>query len=489
MRATGLKTLTAGVVVFAVSVVAAAVLAAALTTAPVYATVAKGIADPLLTQPGGQMDQATQDKALGEMQTSLRASYVRFVVYWANAEPSQAGVYDETYLAGVEHAVTQANSDGLKVIITFTAVPKWASDSTFWNDNPYTVKGYDPRYAMKTNAATLTDFQDFCAHIAAQFQGKVWGYECWNEPNLQLTLYPQATADDPNFGAHVYIDMLRAFSTGIRQSDFVAKRIAGATAPWGTKASDPLVSRRFTTSPQRFAAQIKAAHVDPLFDGYSHHPYTLGTDYATNGSPETAPKNPGTTVNLRNLGTLLAVFPAKPFYLTEYGYQTAACASFSGRFVNMTKQADYLRRAYAYAARYPQVKMMLWFLLDDYVPPMGSDPYQGFYTGLRDSGVKKPAWYVFAGGTHLTMTAPTSAVSGNTIILTGKLSSAADGALPHVQLVIQSHVAGKPWATLMSLKTSSSGVYTAKVRPRRSTYYRATWQSVVTSASRRVAVH
>ena len=40
-------------------------------------------------------------------------------------------------------------------------------------------------------------------------------------------------------------------------------------------------------------------------------------------------------MNLQNLGTLLKVFPTKPFYLTEYGYQTAACASFSGQYVSL----------------------------------------------------------------------------------------------------------------------------------------------------------
>ena len=45
-------------------------------------------------------------------------------------------------------------------------------------------------------------------------------------------------------------------------------------------------------------------------------------------APEAPPRDPTTTVNLQNLGTLLAIFPTKPFYLTEYGYQTAACASF-----------------------------------------------------------------------------------------------------------------------------------------------------------------
>ena len=159
--------------------------------------------------------------------------------------------------------------------------------------------------------------------VASRYQGNVWGYECWNEPNLHLTLYPQSTATDMNYGAHVYIKMLKRFAAGIGVGDPAARIIAGGTAPRGYKSTAPLSSRRMMTSPQRFAKQIKAAGIGSLFDAYSHHPYTPGA--SAKNWPEAAPRDPTTTVNLQNLGTLLQLFPSKPFYLTEYGYQTAAC--------------------------------------------------------------------------------------------------------------------------------------------------------------------
>ncbi len=357
------------------------------------AAVASGIADPTLTQPGARMNATVQAEALDQIGPQLGASYVRFVVSWAAAEPVQ-GAYDEAYLAGVDQAVALAKTNGLKVIVTYAYVPKWASDRAFWYKNPYAKKGYDNRYAMKTDATTLAAFQEFCRRMASRL--RVWGFECWNEPNLHLTLYPQSTAGDKAFGAHVYIKMLRRFSAGTRAGDPLAKRLAGGTAPRGYSASAPLASRRMMTSPQRFAAQIKAHRVSSLFDAYSHHPYTPGA--SSKNWPEAPPRDPTTTVTLQNLGTLLKIFPTKPFYLTEYGYQTAACASFSGQFVSLSKQADYLRRAYAYAGKYRQVKLLMWFLLDDYSPTGKPDDYQGFYTGLRDVyQTKKPAWDAFAG--------------------------------------------------------------------------------------------
>ena len=106
------------------------------------------------------MNAEVQAESLEQIGSKLRASYVRFVVSWAVAEPEQ-GVYDETYLAGVDRAVALAKANGMKVMITFAYVPRWASDSAYWYNNPFAEKGYDRRYAMKTDATTLAAFQEF----------------------------------------------------------------------------------------------------------------------------------------------------------------------------------------------------------------------------------------------------------------------------------------------------------------------------------------
>ena len=384
--------------VFSALLLALALVAGAAVPRTAKASVASGIADVVLTQAGPRFDPAVQEEALDQIGPKLGADYVRFVVSWADAQPVDPATvdpatYDETYLAGVDNAVSLAKARGLKVMITFAYVPHWASDSRFWNTNQFNPKGYDRRYAMKTDGATLSAFQEFCRAMASRWQG-VWGYECWNEPNLHFTLYPQSTPSDRDFGAHVYIKMLKKFSVGIRQGDPSAKRLAGATAPRGYKSTEPLSLRRMMTSPQRFAAAIKAARITSYFDGYSHHAYTPGA--SKNNQPEAAPRDPKTTVNLQNLPVLLKMFPTKPFYITEYGYQTAPCYSFSQQYVSFAKQADYLTRAYKYAARFRQVKLLMWFMLDDFSPTGRPNDLQGFYTGLRKVDLtKKPAWYAF----------------------------------------------------------------------------------------------
>ena len=154
----------------------------------------------------------------------------------------------------------------------------------------------------------------------------------------------------------------------------------------------------------------------------------------------------------------------------------------------MATQADYLTRAYAYAKRFPQVKMLLWFLVDDNSPSGEAGDYSGFYTGLCDLlGNKKPAWYAFAADTQLTVAGPTSATPGQSVRLSGVLSSATFGTLAGKVLTLQGHAAGKPWAKVTTTKTSSRGVYGFKVSSPVTNTYRVVWPGVVTSKSLSVA--
>jgi hypothetical protein len=461
--------------------VVACVLGAGAAACPGVAsarTVARGIADYAFTSISTTPDQQTA--MLRETRYELGATYVRFFVSWAAAEPER-GPLDSTsnYMTGVASAVSQARQDGLKVMITFEYVPQWASA---WSS--LGLESYQPNDAMSTTY--LPDFQEFCQDVATLFQGRVYAYECWNEPNLWLSLFPQKTPQDKNFAAHLYVKMLRSFSAGISAVKPKALRVAGATAPAG--ADHPSI---YNTSPQRFAAVIKATKGwSSLFDAYSHHPYVPGASPRL--WPEAAPGNPDTTVTLENLGTLLKLFPKKPFFLTEYGYQTAACQSFGGQHVNQITQANYLRRAYAYVARYPQVKLLMWFDLKDDSPPA---PYLGFYTGLRTAGgAAKRAWYVFAGGNHLGLSAPAAIKQGATLTLTGKLSCSSVGDVAGKPLVVQSHLPGRSWVTVKTVRSqvagllTSPGLYTAHLRPKASAYYRVTWLGVTTSRTRHVAV-
>ena len=126
--------------------------------------------------------------------------------------------------------------------------------------------------------------------------------------------------------------------------------------------------------------------------------------------PSAAPKAATRAVTLGNIGVLLKIFPKKPFYLTEYGLSTGVTDLFCVT-VSPADQARYLRQAFALASRRPQIKVLLWFLVKDFVQdPQNGD---GVYSGLVTPGdVRKPAWFAFAQGNALTVSAPSSAASG-----------------------------------------------------------------------------
>jgi hypothetical protein len=485
MKRAGLRLLTgtcsalAGTLLLVVVVCLVAV-GAAVRPAAAQASVARGIADPSFEY---MFTPAAQKPGIDEIANDLGAGYIRYFVSWASAEPTGPSIGNPTYMAQVASAVQIARLDNLKVIITFNEVPEWASDRALWK---YTGRAGNTKYYSREamSAAHLVDFQNFCQTVAAEFQGEVWGYEVWNEPNLSLFLSPQFYPGHPHFAPDLYVKMVTSCRNGINLGDTSTPRpfiVAGGTDPRGSNDAG-------STSPQSFALRVKADGLGTKvpFDYYSHHPYMPGASPRL--WPEAAPRDPKTTVTLENLGTLLKIFPTKPFLLTEYGVQTADNGTFSHQYVNQATQADYLRRAYAYVARYKQVKLLMWYLLKDYAPAKPLPAVDGFYTGLDTAGgAHKRAWYVFAGGTSLTLNATAKIKRGAAAKLTGTLAWKGTGFA--AKPVLQSHRAGHPWATVKTFTTQATGRYTLWLRPKAATYYRVSWLGVATSRFRLVSVH
>jgi len=415
----------------------------------------------------------------------LRVRYLRVGVAWKLAEP-QAGVYDEAYLGALADVAALARERGIRLVITFSGTPWWASDRSLWDDPP---GGYSPgRYYDFYPPATsrLDDFGAFVREVATRLQGAVHGYECWNEPNLWVFLFPQTRGDDDRFAARRYIAMLDAMAAAVRAADPQALVIGGATAPVGR-------NNRYWTAPQRFARQLRELGAAALFDAYSHHPYVPGG--ADDMAPEAKPADADADyiVRLGNIETLLDIFPGKPFYLSEFGYNTLYSEMFAGLPVNQATQAAYLRRAYRFASRFDQVRTLMWYLHRDWSPTGTEGTKKGVYTGLRRvEGQRKRSWYAYAGGNRLTLAAPLHA-SGGRATLRGRLTSTrltlsftakgVAGATVDVQCLRDGR-----WRTLTTVKTAADGTWRATVPLSRSTTFRAAWRGVVTSPKDRVLV-
>ena len=443
---------------------------------PAQGAVGRGLCVSELDNAGS--DVVARTTAIAEVADTLHTGWVRLVVNWSTLEPER-GAYSGTYLAGLDVTVNELHAKGVKLVFTFVYTPRWASDSSFWNDPPTGFPpGYNVRYPVRAGA--LDDMGATAAFLAARYAGLVQAYECWNEPNLWCYLYPQRTAADASFGARTYLKYLKAFSAGVERGDPAALVVAGSTAPIGN-------DDKYRTSPQRFARFLRDAGAAAHFDVYSHHPYTPGG--SVNRAPDRPPNDPTSTVTLYNLRQLLSLFPGKPFYLTEYGYNTSPSRDFGGMAVTRVEQATYLRKAYAYAARYPQVKNLFWFLVKD-AHTAGNPATQGVYTGLRETdGTRKLSWYAFARGNRLTIAAPAYARRYSSVRVCGTLSSAALGGLPAKTLVLQARTAGGAWRSIKTARTGAGGAYRFWVSAGSSRAYRVVWRGVTTSAQRFVRAY
>ena len=437
------------------------------------AAVQHAIADSPLTQTWRPATERTAE--LHQIAARLNAKAVRLDLSWPSAEPSR-GAYDEAYLTDLKTMVDAARAEKLKVIVLICYVPKWASNSSFWGSiGADQYPGYQPFYPVASGS--LDDLGAFTRHVATLLKGEVLGYEVWNEPNLWPYIYPQRTTSDPQFAAHTYLKYLKVMAPAIRSADPDALVIGGVTAPTGDNDV-------YRTAPQTFDAQIKALGAGAYMDAVSHHPYCVGG--RSDLDPGLPPAHPSHTVELYNIGTLLKLFPKKPFYLTEYGYSTAYSWVF-GPGVTETQQALYLKKAYRMAATHAQIKLLMTYLVTDFSSSgKYSDP-NGVYTGLRRlGGGTKPAWYAFAGGNRLSLYAPNRARKGSLVRLRGRLTCASVGGISNKRLTIRYLVPGQTWRVLRKVKTGAGGFYSTRVMLNGSRRYRLSFPGVVSSPVRLV---
>jgi hypothetical protein len=420
------------------------------------------------------LDPATRTLRIHDLRTNLRAQWIRLEVFWRTGEPSE-GVYDEAYLAAVAATCREASEAGLKVMLTFFRVPAWASESQFWDDPPSGLSpGYQDFYAPKVSAlGRLRAFVEQVGRLCAPY---VTAWECWNEPNLWLSLCPQKVPGEDMFAARRYVQILEQFYAGVKAVDPEGIVVGGALGPYGP-------NDKYRTSPQRFAAQISSLGAAAYMDAFSHHPYQTGT--SARFVPERLPRFPDYGVSLKNLNAVTKYFPGMPVYLTEYGYNVKDCPSIGGSSgVGYEKQAEYLTRAYAYAARYSRVQMMIWFLLSD---------ENEWSTGLRTAtGSVKPSWYAFSRATRLALgVTPRVAGTGDRVSLTGRLTWASGaGKLVGVskrRLVVEAKIGGR-WLRVRSVLTRADGTFRATLRPKATRSYRVRWKGVQISPVRLVKV-
>ncbi len=235
-------------------------------------------------------------------------------------------------------------------------------------------------------------FQDLAAHIAWKQSQCAFPYrvalEVWNEPNLDFQWH------DQNVDPTRYTEMVKRAYTGARAGDPDMIIVAGSLAPTGGLPGGQAMND------VAFLEAMYAAGLKGHFDAISIHNYGFG------GSPEDKAWGSG-ILNFRRAEDIHAVMVAHgdgalPVWGTEFGWllESAACAAtwessgFAWQQVTAAEQADYLRRAFAYAdANWPWMGVMVVSNLDFntigwYAP---CDPLC-YFAVLNSDGSPRPAY-------------------------------------------------------------------------------------------------
>jgi hypothetical protein len=331
----------------------------------------------------------------------LGVKVLRVNLYWggklgvAKTRPFDAAdPRDAAYDWSLYDRVDQfAGAYGIKLLFSITGTPRWANGGESSNRAPRNV----------------ADLKGFAYAAAARYSGNYTGddgrtlppvrlWAAWNEPNNPAFLRPQYVKRGGKWviqSAVDYAKICNAVYAGVHATMFAGEQVAcGVTGPRGNNNPE---SARPSVAPITFLKAAKTAGMR-FFDAYAHNPYY--------GSPSETPaaKPPPTTsgglptaVTLGNINDLIAevtrLYGRKPFWITEYGYQTKPPDSQFG--VSWALQAKYLTQAFAIARKNPRITMMLWFLVRD------EPSLAGWQSGLiTTGGVKKPSYQAFIRVTH-----------------------------------------------------------------------------------------
>jgi hypothetical protein len=279
-----------------------------------------------------------------------------------------------------DRAVRYAALNNMQVMFTILFTPAWANGGKKRNVPP----------------RNYTDLRNFAYAAASRYSGhfipntdrfdetylpavKYW--TAWNEPSNPNWL--QQTAGGRFVSPRSYARICTAIWQGVHFTNFAGEKVAcGVTGPRGNNAAR---SSRPSMSPVAFMRATRKAGLRNL-DAYAHHPYYT---HPKEG-PTTKPRK--RTVTLANIGVLIKeltrFYGRKPLWITEYGFQTRPPDRLYG--VSYSKQASYLKKAFAIARKNPRIEMMIWFLLRD--EPGTAGWQSGFFTV---SWKKKPSFAAF----------------------------------------------------------------------------------------------
>jgi hypothetical protein len=273
----------------------------------------------------------------------MKFSHIKQRFSWPDVQPAR----DQWVWDKADGVVDEVQYRGLKLIARLDGTPDWAM-TRLSSPEP----GVPP--------VDLDAWGTYCGTLAARYQGRIAGYEVWNEPNLRREWFdypPDAAA---------YVSLLKTCAQAIRAADPGAVIISAGLAPTGTQLPEAIPDADYLR-------MMYAAGASPWFDvlGLNAPGYKAPPDL----SPDDAEKEYGQRwMCFRHVEDMRGIMVAegdarKQVALLEVGWtiDPRPDSPYHWHAVTEQQQAEYLVGAYRYAAQHwrPWVGPMITIYIAD----------------------------------------------------------------------------------------------------------------------------
>ncbi len=313
-------------------------------------------------------DTALRD--LGLVQ-EMGFTWVKQKFAWREIEGIEKGQYD-WYRS--DYIVDETEKAGLKLLVRLDQQPYWAEPA----DNQWQENG---------PPGNMADFADFCGAVATRYRGRIDAYQVWNEPNL--TREWGNRPPDPA----AYTELLRACYTAIKAADPDAVVVSAGLAPTGTDTAEAMPDTEFLQGMYDAGA---AAYFDVLGANAPGYKAPPELDPAAAEAPE---YGGGRWFAFRHVEDLRALMVAngdgrKQVAVLELGWTTDKVnPDYAWHAVDEATQADYLVRAYQYAAEHwrPWMGLMTTIYIADW--EWTPENEQWWWAIVLPDGTPRPAYF------------------------------------------------------------------------------------------------
>ena len=282
------------------------------------------------------------------------------VFSWAEIEPAP-GVWHWEYPDFLVRATTYYDLD---LIVRLDHPPDWA----------LTTPADDGSFPFDVDA-----YLRFVDAVARRYQGRIYGYIVWNEPNLAAEW---GAPPDPT----AYTRLLQRAYVVIKRADPSARVASAGLAPTNERSELGLDDRLFLEG-------MYDAGARPFFDALGAHPY--GFAYPPDDS-----RGQHDELNVNRILDLRDVMEAnedadKPVWATEFGWTTDGLGAHGWLTVTPQQQADYLADAWRMVREeWVWLDMFTVWNLATASRSIGDEPDEmAGYSLLDENGRPKLAWH------------------------------------------------------------------------------------------------